>query len=118
MRLFSCALAALFVVAAGPASALPIEGAGTAKCSDFLKIYQNSSNPDDVLVFLSWAQGYMSGLNAADMRTGGNGRDLASISTDDEQQFLHDYCTEHPGDDIASATIGLYKQMRAPRFNP
>ena len=117
MRLFSGAFAAMLILAAAPASALPIEGAGTAKCSDFLKFYQNSSTTDE-LVFLSWAQGYMSGLNAADMRYGGHGRDLASISTDDEQQFLHDYCVEHTGDDLASATIALYKQMKLPRFTP
>jgi hypothetical protein len=49
------------------------------------------------------------------MRSGGHGRDLASISTEDEQQFLHDYCQEHTGDDIASASINLYKQMHPPR---
>lgn len=117
MRVASCALAALLSLTAVPAGAIPLEGAGTAKCSDFLKFYQTGSS-SDVLVFLSWAQGYMSGLNAADMRSGGHGRDLSSISTEDEQQFLHDYCQEHPTDDVASASINLYKQMHAPRTAP
>ena len=117
MRVSSCALAALLSLAVMPAEALPLEGAGTAKCSDFIKFYLSGSN-SDVLVFLSWAQGYMSGLNAADMRSGGHGRDLSSISTEDEQQFLHDYCQEHPTDDVASAAISLYKQMHPPRSAP
>ncbi len=117
MRVASWALCALFILAPVSAEALPLEGAGTAKCSDFLKFYTSGSNTD-VLVFLSWAQGYMSGLNAADMRYGGHGRDLSSISTEDEQQFLRDYCAEHTGDDIASASINLYKQMRPPRTTP
>jgi len=117
MKVASFAFVALLAMVAMPAEAVPLEGAGTAKCSDYLKFYQSGSTTD-ALVFLSWAQGYMSGLNASEMRYGGHGRDLASISTEDEQQFLHDYCQEHTGDDIASASISLYKQMHPPRATP
>jgi hypothetical protein len=97
------------------AAGLPLEGAGTAKCSQFVAAFDDTSSNTSELVFFSWAEGYASGFNEAHMQVGGTGKDMSGMSVDQQQEFLRDYCSDHPGDDFMSAVTNLYQTMRAAR---
>ncbi len=112
MRSVFCTVVVAVVAWAGAALAgLPLEGAGTAKCSEFVKSFSDSSNEGE-LVFFSWAEGYASGYNESKMQVGGRGHDMSGMSVEDQQEFLRDYCSAHPADDFMSAVTNLYATLR------
>lgn len=106
--LFLTSLMAIFV--AGPARADDgvVGGAGAYTCSEFGKEYQ--ADPASQHTFFTWAQGFMSGMNAA----GGFGyvRDLGSKAVDEQEEFLRKYCDEHPLSTYAVAVSKLYVTLK------
>jgi hypothetical protein len=117
MRGVLCAAAAVLIGWTGGAAAegLPLEGAGTAKCSLFVTAFDDTTSNTNELVFFSWAEGYASGFNEAHMQVGGAGKDMSGMSIDQQQEFLRDYCSAHPNDDFTSAVTNLYQTMRGMR---
>lgn len=57
--------------------------------------------------FMSWAQGYMSGLNAGQARRA----DLNSIAPDETWKRLADYCTAHPKNTFVQGVMVLYRSL-------
>jgi hypothetical protein len=94
---------------------LPLEGAGTAKCSQFVTAFDDTTSNTSELVFFSWAEGYMSGFNEERMQLGNPGKDMSGKAVEDQQEFLRDYCSAHPSDNFMSAVTNLYETMRAAR---
>jgi hypothetical protein len=56
--------------------AYPMQGVGVTSCAEFARLYQGSPEYTE-LMFFSWGQGYMSGLNISAMGQGFLARDLA-----------------------------------------
>ena len=70
-------------------------GLGIASCSVFAKQYQAA--PDEFeRYYFTWAQGFMSGLNALSLTEYGTSRDLGAIPTDEQELRLRSYCNGHP----------------------
>jgi hypothetical protein len=82
------------------------QGAGTVSCTTFAKTEITE------LGFFHWAQGFMSGLNASDARASGRARDLSSMTPEDQQRFLRNYCKEHPLADYLQGVLELYSQLK------
>ncbi|HTK85850.1 MAG TPA: hypothetical protein VL625_12275 [Patescibacteria group bacterium] len=85
-----------------------VGGAGAFTCSEFGKEYQ--TDPESEHMFFTWAQGFMSGMNAA----GGFGhvRDLGSKPVVDQEEFLRKYCDDHPLSTYAVAVSKLYVTLK------
>ena len=62
-----------------------MHGVGVTSCAEFARLYQGSPEYTE-LVFLSWGQGYMSGLNISAMGHGFLARDLAG-DTSQQKHF-------------------------------
>jgi hypothetical protein len=89
---FRTALFLAFLLAPGAGLAYPVHDVGSVNCAEFAKMY----HPDNAeLVFFSWAQGFMSGLNMAAMASQKQTRDLAGIAVD-QKRALRSYCANNP----------------------
>ncbi|MGH7733743.1 MAG: hypothetical protein ACREOE_08630 [Gemmatimonadales bacterium] len=93
--------AALVVGAALALSAAPAraetavgEGVGTYACSEFARVQLHEKSL--ATLYFSWAQGWMTGWNLAEMDAAKPSRDLKARSANDEQEFLRTYCAAHP----------------------
>ena len=106
---WSRAVLAVLLIQPTIANADPIgvTGAGALSCAEIAKFFRQ--NPDQTsAMILSWAQGYMSGLNVAGGASGRDVRDLAGMKTKDEEREIRNYCDQHPMSDLATAVMQLY----------
>jgi hypothetical protein len=85
-------------------------GAGTHTCAEFGRFYQLSPL-DSENVFFSWAEGFMSGLNAAEIHATGNSKNLGTMSLESEKQFLRSYCNDHPLAEYTKAIFELFSKF-------
>jgi hypothetical protein len=92
------------------ADPIGVAGVGAYSCAEIAKFF--SQNPDQTsAMMLSWAQGYMSGLNVAGGASGREVRDLAGMNTKDEESVIRNYCDQYPMSDLATAVMDLYKTL-------
>lgn len=66
IRLLALSSATAMLLSASVLAQTAISGAGTATCGDLAKLYRMSPETAEFM-FLSWTQGFLSGLNAAAM---------------------------------------------------
>jgi hypothetical protein len=87
-------------------------GAGVASCAEFATGYQKDPDFAEVY-FLSWAFGYMSGVNAAavDLQLGSQVFDLGSKTQDEMKRYLRRYCDEHPSANYGDGVVELVKTL-------
>ena len=86
-------------------------GVGAVTCGEFARQY--SIRPDFAeLMFLTWAEGYMSARNDLLFTDRKEFRDLNSKS--DEEQFAHLrlYCDQHPLSNFVDAVYDLSEQLK------
>jgi hypothetical protein len=100
----------------GPSgTAAPFEatlmGAGSTSCGDFADHYRSDADFTGVL-FFTWAQGYMSGLNVGPLSTTDNSANLNSIPAEQQQQALRTYCNDHPLARYFEAVRDLYGHLK------
>ncbi len=86
--------------------AYPMHGVGVTSCAEFARLYQGSPEYTE-LVFLSWGQGYMSGLNISAMGHGFLARDLAG-DTSQQKQEIRRYCADNPLKNYKDAVFDFY----------
>lgn len=88
-----------------------VGGAGAFTCGEFGKAYKE--DPESEHMFFTWAQGFMSGMNAA----GGFGyiRDLGSKPVADQEEYLRDYCHNNPLTTYAKGVSKLYATLKVRR---
>jgi hypothetical protein len=89
--------------------AYPIQGVGVMSCAEFGRLYQLSPENTE-LVFFSWGQGYMSGLNISATGRGFTARDLAG-DIGQQKQEIRRYCANNPLKNYMDAVFDFYAQL-------
>ena len=89
-------------------------GAGTKSCAVFARTYKDKPKTADMIYF-SWAQGYMSGVNLA---AGINNKDyrpanLNAMAVAVQQRFIRDFCDRNPLKDFREAVDTLLGNIRS-----
>ena len=87
-------------------------GPGLTSCSTFEKIYSLNPKPTEALYF-AWGQGFMSGLNVMMTAQHRPTTNLGLWDMDRAQQFVRQYCTDHPSETYGHAIIQLFNSLRA-----
>lgn len=86
-------------------------GVGTWSCTDFTKFY--AANPTKAeLVFLSWSQGFISGLELSIESNGG--ALIPAGAQFPEEAFktqINEYCALHPSDPYLQAVLTFYVSL-------
>jgi hypothetical protein len=111
MKLTHSVLAALLIQPTiAIADPVGVAGAGARSCAEIAQF--SRQNPDQAsAMMLSWAQGYVSGLNVAGGASGREVRDLAGMNTKDAEWVIRNYCDQYPASDLATAVMELYKTL-------
>ncbi len=109
------AAAGLFLLIAPDAAMAEkgLAGAGAFPCAEFTDQYKE--NPRKVEgVYFTWAQGFMSGLNAGLVLSDSVTPDLHpnDFDTEDQRRHIRHYCDQRPLADYFEAVIDLYYEMR------
>lgn len=111
MRALVAMMAALFAITPHQARAgFAGMGMGTATCAEYAQEYRKAPKQIEML-FFSWAQGYLSGINTGHIADHKPTADLASISTDDQESRIRSYCDQHPLLTYAQAVLVLYYSL-------
>ena len=88
-------------------------GPGTHECSDYLEgrpiLAQAPVTMDDF--FLSWAEGFMSALNATRLLSGSNSKQLSSMPTGNQIERMRAYCVAHPNEKYMAAVNDLFDSL-------
>jgi hypothetical protein len=86
-------------------------GMGTAICAEFVKVYKQNSK-DAYGVFMSWAQGFLSGWNIGALARKESTRNISSKSVQQQERHIRSYCDDHPLNDLMEAALDLYLSSR------
>ncbi|MGX5674013.1 hypothetical protein [Thermomonas fusca] len=85
-----------------------VRGIGASSCGQFL---EDQRNPDMKSMQVSWAQGFLSGLNIADAQAG---KDFVLLPDDSTiTLYLSNYCSKNPLERPIGGALTLYKELRA-----
>jgi hypothetical protein len=86
-----------------------LSGAGTTSCGQYI---EHSADKDISDLFVSWAQGFLSGLNVADHAA--THRDFVILPDSASiKAYLDKYCRENPLESPVKGTILLFKELQA-----
>jgi hypothetical protein len=89
-----------------PADAQSVgRGVGTATCAEFARFYRD--DPTE-LVFVTWAQGFMTGWNFAARTLGGKERNLSATGIESQEFVIRSHCDKHPLQLYVQAVMALY----------
>jgi len=115
----SFTVVALMIVTACSARAdtLLFAGAGITSCATFAEQYRSSPQVVE-LVYFAWAQGFMAGMNATDVKATGRARDLSSMTTNEQKDYLRSYCDAHPLSEYMYAAWDLYMKLKVAKPSP
>jgi hypothetical protein len=90
-------------------------GVGAISCAKIAQDYQQ--NPTEIgKVMMTWAQGFMSGANAALGKD--QYRDLAAMTIEAQEAGLRSYCDEHPIAEFWKAAMDLYFKFPLKKYTP
>jgi hypothetical protein len=101
------ALAPVSAAFAEPAAGL---GVGTYTCAEAARAVRNDKELD--LIYFSWAQGWMTGWNLAQMNAELPTVDLNARSLPDQRAFIKSYCASHGDGLYMDAVHQLYLSMK------
>ena len=101
--------AVIVLPAAARAESAAAEGVGTYACSEFARVQLHDQSL--ATLYFSWAQGWMTGWNLAEMDAAKPSRDLNARSVGDEQAFLKSYCAAHPKALYMEAVYRLFSSL-------
>ncbi|MGQ0742177.1 MAG: hypothetical protein ACT4OG_07785 [Alphaproteobacteria bacterium] len=101
---------ALNTTSATGAAVAGFQGVGISTCAQFAQLYRD--DPENIeLIYFSWAQGFMSGMNGVLLRNGESGRNLNSMSVESQQRHLRAYCDKHPLAVYIDAVGNLFQEL-------
>jgi hypothetical protein len=82
-------------------------GAGVVSCSEYGKADRSDPNYADDF-FLSWALGYMTGVNTSNKDASS---DLSAMTSDEMMRYLRRYCDAHPLADYGDGVRDLLNAL-------
>jgi len=103
---------------AAPVRAEPAvgEGVGTYTCAEYTRA--STADASREILYFSWAQGWMSGWNLAQMDQKKPTQDLASRPVDNQRSFLKTWCGLHPAELYLKAVYYLYVTLQPVQPTP
>jgi hypothetical protein len=110
MHRIACTTVAVVIAITSANAEMATMGAGTETCGKFSNLYQTAQFVE--AYYFAWAQGFFSGANAHAIANKGTTRDLSSMSINQQQQFLRDYCNKYPLADYMAGVLDLYLQFK------
>ena len=108
--------ASLGLSSAGSAEPAAGAGVGTYDCAQF-NVDAATDAPTETL-YLTWAQGWMTGWNLAQMDEGKPIHDLSQPPVPDQRAFLRDYCRKNPHELFMKAAYALFASMPVVKAAP
>ncbi len=105
--------AAFVLTFAAPALAEPAagQGVGTYTCAEASRAIRADRSLD--LLYFSWAQGWMTGWNLAQMNANLPTVDLTALSLENQRAFIKAYCVQHTNGLYMDAVYKLYQAMKS-----
>lgn len=102
----------LLAVPASPSHAAEpyaVMGLGAGSCGKFAEMSRLDPSQAE-LDYLSWAQGFMSGLNMQKIISNVHSitKNLNGISIESQKWMLRKYCNDHPLGEVETAVMQLY----------
>ena len=86
-----------------------MSGAGTTSCGQYI---EHSADKDISDLFVTWAQGFLSGMNVANHAI--TNREFVILPDSATiKAYLDKYCRENPLDSPAKGTMLLFKELQA-----
>jgi hypothetical protein len=85
-------------------------GLGTGTCAQFAELRRVTPERAETY-FFDWAQGYLSGWNAAQLVQGKPYRDLNGMTVDEQRAFLRRYCEDNPDSTYFHGVVRLQQQF-------
>jgi hypothetical protein len=92
-------------------------GIGAISCGKLIQDYRQNPTQVDGLM-LTWAQGFMSAVNANEMLNHGTYRDLQAMAIEAQQESLRSYCDKHPMADFWNAALDLLPKLPLKKWTP
>ena len=102
-----CCVVAWGGVACAEGKHADARGLGLTSCAEYAKAYRTSPDATDYF-FLTWAFGFISGVNAASEAAY---LDLGAKTPDEMKRFLRMYCNDHPLANFGEAAGELLKSL-------
>lgn len=94
-----------------PAPIVGREGPGASTCGQFAASYR--AYPQDTeLLYFSWAQGYMSGMNTILEPLKVPPGDFGKKPIAEQQSIIRDFCDAHPLAPYEGAVLVLFEQLK------
>ena len=108
--------ATLFLAFAALAHGEPmaVRGAGASTCAAYASYAETykKGNPSEAGTYLTWAQGFMSGLNYGHLRTKDTTDLNPQASIETQGRLLQQFCEQHPSMSFSAAVFALWVEMR------
>ncbi len=85
-----------------------VVGAGSVSCGKYLEQVEDSSSKS---LHISWAQGFLSGMNIADKFSGNKLHSLPDSET--IQLYLSNFCKNNPLEYPYAGAVTLFRELRS-----
>lgn len=91
-------------------------GFGLSKCSEFLDdtVGTGKNKTSNFLAYVSWAEGFLTGMNGSAELNGGSERNLRGFKPVEQMKHYAHYCAAHPDKLFEMAVFDFYKGL--PRY--
>jgi hypothetical protein len=103
-------VSALLVMASNAHADMEEMGLGIQPCAKFAKTFQADPDVTEGL-YISWAVGFMTGLNIAAAANKTNMRNLGAMPFEEQKRFMLKFCGQYPLKEYMSGVIELYQSL-------
>ena len=113
MRVVISATFVLAFAASAHGEPMAVRGAGASTCAAYMAYAETyKGNPSEANTYLTWALGFMSGLNYPHLRTKDTTDLNPQASIETQGRLLQQFCEQHPSMSFSAAVFALWVEMR------
>jgi hypothetical protein len=113
MRVVISATFLLAFAASAHGEPMAVRGAGASTCAAYMAYAETyKGNPSEANTYLTWALGFMSGLNYGHLRTKDTTDLNPQASIETQGRLLQQFCEQHPSMSFSAAVFALWVEMR------